>query len=80
MGPRVILPENSTMDPQQVCQLPLSLPPTATETHVFVALQNTSLIPVGQICYDGFQSIFNKKPLQVLDSNKNLILTGKRNK
>ena len=68
------------MNPQKVGHLYLTLPPTATETHVFLALQNTSLIPVGQICYDGFQSVFNKKPLQVLDSNKNLILTGKRNK
>ena len=38
MRPRVRLPYNSTMDQQQVHHLPLSLPPAATETHVFAAL------------------------------------------
>ena len=38
MRPRVRLPDNSTMDPQQAHHLPLSLPPAATETHVFSAL------------------------------------------
>ena len=30
MGPQVLLPENSTMDPEQICHLPLSLLPPAT--------------------------------------------------
>ena len=40
MGPQVRLPENITMDPEQVGHLPLSLPTTTTETHVFSELQN----------------------------------------
>ena len=79
MGPRVRLPENRTMDPEQTGHLPLALPPAATETHVFSALQNASLISFGQLCDDDYQAIFNKKKLQVLDKNKNIILTGKRN-
>ena len=46
----------------------------------FSVLQNESLISVGQIYDDGCQSILNKKYLQVLDNDKTLILTGKRNK
>ena len=40
MGPRVILPKNSTMDPDQVGHLPLEPPSATTETHVFSALKN----------------------------------------
>ena len=57
MGPLIILSENSTMEPQQVGRLPLTLPPAASESHVFAALQNAYLTPVGQLCDDGFQSI-----------------------
>ena len=57
MEPRVSLPDNSTMDPQQVCHLPLETPPAATETHAFVALQNASLISVGQLCDDVCKAI-----------------------
>ena len=60
MGPRVRLPENITMVPEQVSQLPLALPPTATETHVFLAFKNASLISVGQICNDDCQAILTK--------------------
>ena len=70
MGPRVRLPDNITMDPEQVGPLPLTLPPSETETHVFLSFQNESLISVGQRCYDDCQSIFNKKSFQVLDKNK----------
>ena len=35
MGPRVRLPDNSTMDPEQVGHLPLALPPAVTETMYF---------------------------------------------
>ena len=52
MGPQVRPSDNITMDPQQVAHLPLALPYAATETHVFVALQNASLISVGQLCSD----------------------------
>ena len=79
MGPQVILTKNSTMKPEQVVHSHLTLPPAATQTHVFSALQNVSLISVGHICDDDCQAIFNKKNLQVLDKNKNIILTGKRN-
>ena len=60
MGPQVRLPDNSTMDPQQVVHLPLSIPPDVTETHVFSESQNASLISIGQLCDDGCQAIFNK--------------------
>ena len=70
MGPQVRLTENSTMDPEQVGQLTLTLPPAATETCVFSALQNASFVSVCQLCDDYFQSIFNKKFLQVLDKYK----------
>ena len=80
MGTRVRLPDNRTMDPEQVGHLTLPLPPSATQTCVFSALKNASLIPVGQVCDDGCQAICNKKPLQVLDSNKNMILKSKRKK
>ena len=60
MGPRVRLNDNSTMDPQHVENLPLELPPAATEINVFAALKNSSLISVGQICDDGCQAIFKK--------------------
>ena len=55
------------METEQVGYLPLTLPPDATETHVFSALQNASLISVGQLCDDYYQAIFNKKPFQVLE-------------
>ena len=64
----------------QVGHIPLALPPATTETHVFAAFKNASLISVGQLCYDGCQVIFNNKSLQVLDSNKNLLLICKHNK
>ena len=67
------------MDPAQVDHLPLALPPASTETHVFSALQNASLISGGQLCDDDCQAIVNQKPLQLLDKNKNIILTVKRN-
>ena len=35
MGPRVKLPDNITMEPQQVDDLTLALPPDAKEIHVF---------------------------------------------
>ena len=47
IGLRVRLPDNSTMNPHLVGHLPLALPPTATERHVFAALQNTTLLSVG---------------------------------
>ena len=65
------------MDPEQVGHLTLTLPPAAEETHVFSAFQNASLISVGQLCDDDCQAIFNKKSLQLLYQNKNIILTGK---
>ena len=68
MVPQVRLPGNRTVYPEQVGHLPLSLPPAATETHVFSALQNESLISVGQLCDDEFQAIFNKTSLQVLEN------------
>ena len=68
------------MEPEQVCHFPLALEPDSIENHFLSALKNASLIPVGQVCDDGCQAICNKKPLQVLDSNKNLILTVKCNK
>ena len=49
MDPRVRLPENITMDPDKVGHLPLALPPDATETYVYPALQNEYLISVGQL-------------------------------
>ena len=60
MGTRVRLPDNRTMDPEQVGHLTLPLPPSATQTYVFSALKNASLIPVGQICDDGCQAILTK--------------------
>ena len=67
------------MDTEQVGHLTLALPPAAIETHVFSALQKSSLISVGRLCDNYCQDIFNKKSLQVLDKNKNIILRGKRN-
>ena len=75
----VILPENVTMDPEQVGHLPLALPPYTTETCAFQAFQNAYLKSVGRLCYDYCQAISNKKFLQVLESNKNLIPTRKPN-
>ena len=63
MGPQVRLLENSTMDPEEVVHLPLSLPHSTTQTHVFSALKNSSLISVGQLFNDGCQAILNKKYL-----------------
>ena len=57
MDPQVRLPENITMSPDQVGRLPLTLPPAATESHVFPALQNASLILAGQIFDDNCQAI-----------------------
>ena len=68
------------MEPEQVCHFPLALEPDSIENHFLSALKNASLIPVGQVCDDGCQAICNKKPLQVLDSNKNMILKSKRKK
>ena len=65
LGHRVSLPENSTMDSEQLGHLPLALPPSATETHVFSALQNASLISVGQLCDDGCQAILTKIPSSI---------------
>ena len=59
-GPLVILPDNNTMDPEKVGHSPLTLPPASTETHVFSALKNTSVISVGEIYDDGFQAILTK--------------------
>ena len=67
------------MDPQLSGHLNLALLSAATETHFFSALQNASLLSVVQMCDYGCPSIFNKKSLQVLYSNKKLILTGERN-
>ena len=64
MGPRLRLPDNSTIYPQQVDHLPLAPPTAATETQAFVALQNASLISVGQI-FGGFcKAILNKNPFK----------------
>ena len=60
MGPRVRLPDNIKMEPDQVGHLHLALPTDSTETHVFPALQNAYLMSVGQLCDDGCKSIFNK--------------------
>ena len=56
----VRLPDNITMGPEQLGHLPLAIPPAATETHVFSALKNTSVISVGEIYDDGFQAILTK--------------------
>ena len=60
MGLRFRLPDNITMNPEQVGHLPLTFPPDTTENHVFSAFKNTSLISVGQLYDDDFQAIFNK--------------------
>ena len=67
------------MDPEQVGHLPLALTPSPIETHVFSAFQNASLISVGHLCDDDCQAISNKTYPQVLEKNKNIILTGKHN-
>ena len=55
---QVRIPDNSTMYPYQVGHVPLALPPTTIETHVFSALKNASLISVRQLCDDDCQAFF----------------------
>ena len=45
------------MEPEQVGHLPLTLPPDATENHVFSALKNASLISVVQVCDDEYWAL-----------------------
>ena len=71
IGPQNRMPDNSTMDPKLVGRLPFALTPAEIEMHVFATLKNASLLSVGQLRYDIFQSIFNKNGSKSWIATKN---------
>ena len=78
-GPRVQLPDASTIQSQQTGYLPIpGLSQTTTTAHVFKDLQSSSLLSVGKLCDDNCQVVFDKHYMHVYQ-NKKEILRGDRN-
>jgi hypothetical protein len=54
------------------------LRPNACHAHIVPALQNCSLLSIGQLCDSGYKVIFDSPTMQVMDGNI-CVLTGQRN-
>ena len=52
------------------------LPLAARRAHVFPALQNKALLPIGQLCDSNFTAVFHDSQVQL--SNDDTTLTGHR--
>ena len=76
----VTLPDSSTINSTHTGQLHLpELSNSAKTAHILPALQDTSLLSLGQLANDGCQILLDKKTLKVF-KNFHLILEGFRNK
>ena len=79
-GPVVTLPNLATIQAKASGHVNLhpTLSDAATETHVFDALTNTSLLSVGQLCDDDCTAIFDKHAMKIV-KNGQTIIKGSRN-
>ena len=77
---QVELPDHRHMESTHEGDLPIpTLPPKARKAYLFPALQDTSLISIGQLCDAGCQAIFNATQVQIIHLAK-VILEGYRDK
>ena len=79
-GPKVVLPNNSTIGVTKIAQLPFStdLSDRAKNAMILPGLKSASLVSIGQLCDDGVNVVFNKTKLVAIKNNK-IILQGTRN-
>ena len=75
---RVRLPNNATMQSNQIGHLQLPLSPSATETNLFSTI-NHNLTSIGQLCDDGCEATFTKTKVTVTKNGKTII-QGSRDK
>ena len=79
LGPTVYLPNNDSITSNECGHLPIpNLKSSSTKTHILPALQNSSLISLGQLCDDDCIVHLTKTNLSVFKNDK-LILSGYRN-
>ena len=76
-GPKATLPDNSSIQASMQGNLPLHESLTLSSL-VYPALNNESLLSIGQLCDEGCIAVFDRKLLSII-KNKKLILQGYRN-
>jgi hypothetical protein len=50
----------------------------ATTAHIFPAMENNSLLSVGQLCDEGYSVLFNINEVTILDSTHTILMKGSR--
>jgi hypothetical protein len=50
----------------------------ATAAHIFPAMENNSLLSVGQLCDEGYSVLFNINEVVILDSTQKILMKGSR--
>ena len=80
-GPRVMLPNEATIQATHSGNLPfgIKLSQKGTNALVFPGLSNESLLSIGQLCDDNCVAIFTKNRVYVVKDN-DLIMHGPRNR
>ena len=77
-GILVGFPDGSNMQAMHTALLPFpQLSLAARRANIFPALQNRSLISIGQLCDDGFFATFRKEHLTLV--KQDITITGNRN-
>ena len=76
---RVLLPNNAVIDSTHKANINIpTLPPTATETHLFPSLASDNLLSIGQLCDNGCTAQFTKDTATISFRDQP-ILRGTRN-
>jgi hypothetical protein len=75
----VRLPNGQTMDSTHTAYLEIpELRKAVSVAHIFSAMENNSLLSVGQLCDDGYSVMFSISEVTILDSKHKSILKGSR--
>jgi hypothetical protein len=75
----VILPNGQTMKSTHTVTLDIpQLSKAAKASHIFPAMENNSLLSVGQLCDEGYFVLFSSDEVKILDEKQKNIMKGNR--
>jgi hypothetical protein len=75
----VRLPNGQTMKSTHTATLDIpQLSRVAKAAHVFPAMENNSLLSVGQLCDEGYSFLFNTNGVKILNEKQEIIMKGSR--
>jgi hypothetical protein len=75
----VRLPNGQTMESTHTAFLDIpELSKAASAAHIFPAMENNSLLPVGQLCDEGYSVLFSISEVAIMDSKQKSLMKGSR--